>query len=110
MKPVLELHLRIRLRAGEREAFFSFLKEAIPFYERHGDSRIRLLQSSDDPLCFIEIVEYASQEAYERGEYEVENDPEMQSYLQRWRALLAEPPVVELWNVQDNVINPAGGD
>ena len=99
--PAVSLHLRIKVKEGKREALFAFLREAIPFYDRRGDSRTRLLADPHDDHRFIELIEYDTQEAYERGEWEVEHDPEMQAYLKRWRELLAEPPVVEVWREED---------
>ena len=96
-EPYCTIHLRIRVADGKREEFLTFLREAIPFYERHGDSYMRLLEDPRDPHRFIEVVEYHTEAAYQRGEEEVENDPEMQGYLERWREHLAEPPQVEYW-------------
>jgi quinol monooxygenase YgiN len=95
----IELHLRIRLRPGEREAFLAFLHEAVPFYESPGEIRVRLLESSDDPDRFIELVEYATEEAFQQDRHRVEHDPVMKALLARWRALLAEPPAVEVYRV-----------
>lgn len=93
----IELHLRIRLSPGGREAFLAFLREAIPVYESPGDIRVRLLQSNDDPDRFIEVVEYATESAYECDQHRVGHDPGMKALLARWRALLAEPPAVEVY-------------
>lgn len=93
----IELHLRIRASAGRREDLIGFLRRAIPFYESPGGIRIRLLEDRSDPDRFIEVVEYAGEEAYRRDERRVASDPEMRRWLDEWRALLAEPPVVEVY-------------
>ncbi len=93
----IELHLRIRVKPGMRDAFLDFMREATPYYESDGQTRVCLLEDRSDPHCFIECMEYQSVEAYERGEQRVANDPKMQDYLRRWRELLAQPPVVEVY-------------
>jgi quinol monooxygenase YgiN len=95
--PAVSLHLRFTVKPGLREDFLDFLREAIPYYDRRGDSRTRLLEDPADDHRFIEVVEYASQAAYERGEHDVEHDPTMQGLLARWRNLLDGPPTVEVW-------------
>jgi len=94
MNAAVEIHLRIRTE--RRADLFAFLAEAIPFYERPGGIRVRLIERDDDPNRFIEVVEYATVADYEQDQQRVEHDPEMKAYLERWRALLAEPPQVEI--------------
>ena len=93
----IDLHLRVRVAPENRAAFDAFLREAIPFYESPGGIRIRLLEDRTDPTRLIEVVEYDSREAYERDQKRVESDPRMKVYLERWRALLEGPPVVEVY-------------
>jgi len=95
----IELHLRIRVAPGRRDDFFAFLRDAIPFYERPGGIRIRLLQMRDDPDCFIEVVEYRDRGAYEQDQVRVESDPAMKATLSRWRELLAEPVQVVAYDL-----------
>ena len=100
----IELHLRIRVKDGMRDAFLDFMRKATPYYESDGQTRVCLLQDRSDPHCFIECMEYQTLEAYERGEQSVSSDPKMQDYLRRWRALLAHPPVVEVYqNITDDI-------
>lgn len=93
----IELHLRIRLAPAQREPFFAFLREAIPFYESPGDIRIELLANSADDHRFIEVVHYATEHAYELDQKRVSDDPTMNHFLARWRSFLAEPPIVETY-------------
>ena len=95
----VELHLRIRVASGDRDAFLAFLRGAVPFYESPGGIRIRLLEDRDDPERFVEVVESATERAYLDDQKRVEEDPEMKAYLSRWRELLAEPPTVEVYRV-----------
>ncbi len=95
--PRVELHLRCRVATERRAEFLAFLREAIPFYERPGGIRVRLLRDIRDDSRFIELVEYADENTYERDQRRVEQDADMKSYLARWRALLAEPPGVEVY-------------
>jgi quinol monooxygenase YgiN len=82
----VELHLRIRVKPGGAAALRAFLVEAMPFYTAPGGISIDLLQDQADPERFIEA-----------DQQRVESDPTMKGYLARWRALLAEPPVVEIY-------------
>jgi len=95
--PAVEIHLRIRVEPDRRDDLLAFLREAIPFYESPGGIRVRLVERDGDPNRFIEFVEYATEADYERDQHRVEHDPEMKRYLERWRAILAEPPVVEVY-------------
>ncbi|MBL8885151.1 MAG: antibiotic biosynthesis monooxygenase [Phycisphaerales bacterium] len=95
----IDLHLRCRVVPGQREAFLAFLREAIPFYESPGGITVRLLQDMSDDHRFIELVLYDDQAAYERDQQRVAGDPTMKAYLARWRGLLAEPPVVEVYRL-----------
>jgi hypothetical protein len=52
-----------------------------------------------DPDRFIEVVQYADQQVHDRDQARVANDAEMQAYLRRWRALLAEAPQVQTYRV-----------
>lgn len=94
---MIELHLRVQVKPDCLEAFRKFLLEAIPFYEQPGGIKVRLLEDSSDPTCFIELVEYTNEEIYHQDQLRVESDPTMQHYLERWRALLERPPEVEVY-------------
>lgn len=85
------LHLYIRVLPGREAKLIEFLRGARPFYEEPGGIRVRLLQDADDPLRFIEIVEYADRAAFERDDRRVNSDPTMQRYLAEWRQLLDGP-------------------
>jgi hypothetical protein len=96
---VIELHLRGRVAAGRRADLVEFLGEAIGFYERPGGIRVRVLWDLADPDRFVEVIEYADRQVYDRDQVRVDHDPEMKDYLRRWRALLAEPPHVHTYEV-----------
>lgn len=95
----IDLHLRIRIKPGQRGAFLAFLSEAIPFYESPGGIEVRLLEDLHDDHRFIELVLYDSEPGYLRDQARVRSDPDMRRYLDRWRALLAEEPVVEVYRL-----------
>jgi len=61
-------------------------------------NEIRLLQDLNDDR-FIELVLYDDEAVYRRDEERVAQDPEMKRCLERWRSLLAEPPVVEVYRL-----------
>lgn len=101
MEPTrVDLHLRIRVKPGGREAFFAFLREAIPVYESPGGIEVRLLEDAADDHRFIELVLYEDEAAYERDQERVSTDPRMIALLARWRGLLAEGPVVEVYRLR----------
>lgn len=93
------LHLRIRVLPGRHADLLAFLREAIPFYEAPGGIRVLLLQRQDDLDEFIEVVEYANQDAYERDQARVDSDPAMKERIEQWHALLAGPVTVEIYRV-----------
>ncbi len=93
----IELHLRCRVLPGKRAEFFAFLEEATAFYEAPGGIRVRLLEDRADDHRFIELVEYADEATFARDQERVASDATMKGYLARWRALLAEPPTVEVY-------------
>ena len=96
---MIELHLRGRVAAGRRDELLAFLAEAIPFYERPGGIRVRVLWDISDSDRFNEIVEYADQATHDRDQVRVEQDPVMGEYLQRWRALLEAAPQIDTYRV-----------
>ena len=95
----IDLHLRIRVKPGYRMEFLAFLREAIPFYESPGGIEVRLLEDLHDDHRFIELVLYENEPVYLRDQERVRNDPDMRQLLNRWRALLAEEPVVEVYRL-----------
>ncbi len=95
----IDLHLRFRVKPGMRDAYFEFLREGVPFYEAPGGIEVRLLQDMDDDHRFIELVLYEDEAAYDRDQFRVQNDPVMKEFLARWRGLLVEPPVVEVYRL-----------
>lgn len=106
---MIQIHLRIQVALDKRAAFLEFLRDAIPFYEQPGGIRIRLLEDVRDATRFIEVVDYETREAYERDQQRVEQDPTMQSYLKRWRALLDGPPTVETYSEAACVVSSSSG-
>jgi len=93
----IDLHLRFRVKPGMRGAYLAFLAEGKPFYESPGGIEVRLLEDLHDDHRFIELILYAGREVYERDQLRVKNDPTMRAFLERWRALLVDPPVVEVY-------------
>jgi quinol monooxygenase YgiN len=91
------LQLRIRVATERQAEFCSFIREAIPFYEAPGGIRVRLLSKDTEPEHFIEQVEYVDERSYQEDDERTRSDPTMAQFLARWRSLLAEPPVVEVY-------------
>ncbi len=95
------VHLRIRVAEDCQAEFGSFLREAIPFYESPGGIRVHLLSDEADPERFVELVEYIDECTYRQDDHRIQSDPTMAEFLARWRSLLAEPPIVEVYREAD---------
>jgi hypothetical protein len=91
------LHLQIRVATERQAEFLSFLRDAIPFYEAPGGIRVHLLSKDAEPERFIERIEYIDERTYRQDDERTRSDPTMARFLARWRSLLAEPPVVEVY-------------
>lgn len=97
---MIELHLRCRVAPGRREELDAFFDDAIAFYERPGGIRVRVLWHVTEHDRFLEVIQYADQACHDRDQDRVESDPQMRERLERWRSLLAEPPVVETYRLR----------
>lgn len=82
------LHLHICVREGNEEKLTEFLRRARPYYEAPGGIRVRLIEDADNPRRFIEIIEYESEEVFERDHLRLDTDSAMRSYLDEWHSLL----------------------
>ncbi|MFN3430262.1 MAG: putative quinol monooxygenase [Candidatus Sericytochromatia bacterium] len=91
------LHLHIRVRDDHRQALMAYVREAFPVFEAQGGCKGVLYQDAGDPERYDEVFYYASEESYQAGERAIQEDPEQVRLLERWRALLAEPPVVKVF-------------
>ncbi|MEK7867317.1 MAG: GNAT family N-acetyltransferase [Planctomycetota bacterium] len=80
-----------RVAPEKREGLLAFLRDAFPFYERHGGTRMALYESLLDPGLFLELVAYASKADYDADAERVERDPETRAKLAEWRTHLAGP-------------------
>lgn len=90
---VLQLGLNCREPTGHELA--GYLSKAVPFYRSLAGVNVRLLRSLDRPGRFVEIIEYATDEAFQADQVRVAHDKQMQDLLAEWRGLLVEPPLVE---------------
>ncbi len=98
----IELHLSITVEESHKNELIAFLRDARAYYERIPGVTVRLLQSRHDRRRFIEVVEYATTEAYECDQRRVDNDPVMQQYLTRWRSLLSGRVTAESYDDLSN--------
>jgi len=92
------LHLCIEVQNTRRKELLEFLREARSFYEEIPGATVRLLQNRDNPKNFIEVIEYATMEAYELDQARVNTNAKMQAYLSRWRSLLNGPVRMEIYD------------
>ena len=86
--------LAYRLPPERRAPLLAFLRDAIPFYERPGRTRVGLYESADEPGLYLELVAYADEAAYDADQARVEHDPEMIAVLARFRDVLGGPAEV----------------
>lgn len=91
------LHLHIRVRAANREAFRAYIREAFPVFEAQGGCKGAVYGDASDPERYDEVFYYLSEESYQAGERAIREDPEQVLLLARWRALLDGPPRVEVF-------------
>ncbi|CAN5483973.1 hypothetical protein BH09PLA1_BH09PLA1_02170 [soil metagenome] len=95
----IDLHKRLRVAPGRCEEYLTFLREGIPYFERPGGIEVRLLEDKSDDHKFIELILYENEQVYERDRQRITNDPEMKRFLDRWRSLLAEAPVFDVYRL-----------
>jgi [ribosomal protein S5]-alanine N-acetyltransferase len=107
MTSPVRLLLRVRVPPQHRELFHEFLRNAIPEYEEPGDIRMALLRNREDPDEYIEVVEYASREAFDEDQIRMETNGRMQELLKSWRTYLLGPPVVETFEIETSLAAPA---
>lgn len=82
--------LSFRARPGKREELLAFLERAFPFYEKHGDARMRLWVDKSDPERFAEIAICPDEASFAAMQDRVERDPETQAVLAEWRSLIED--------------------
>ena len=95
---MITLYLHGVVAPGRRDDLERFLAEARAVYEAPGGIRVRLHWDLADPHRFVEIMEYADRDAYERDQERVERDPVMGALLERWHALLVDGPRVSAYD------------
>jgi quinol monooxygenase YgiN len=95
VRPHLVLHLQFDCREPTGHDLTMYLRQAVPFYQSLRGVNVRLLRSLDRPGRFVEIIEYADEEAFLADKNRVSHDEQMQSFLAQWRELLTEPAAVE---------------
>lgn len=91
------LFLNVRVAAERQDDLLEFLREAIVCYEELPGVQVRLLQSREDPQCWIELIEYPDHATFETDQRRVEQDPRLIELLDRWHTLLDGPVDVETW-------------
>ncbi len=81
------LHLRFTMPTADNVQFVAMIKAAAPFYQMFGQATVRLLQNVDDPLKFIQVIEYEAHGDWELNRQRIASDVRMQSFLQTWRTM-----------------------
>jgi GNAT superfamily N-acetyltransferase len=88
--------LRYRVPPDRRGALFEFLAGAIRLYESPGGIAVGLYESLAERASFLELVAYASEEAFVSDQKRVEEHPEWKKALAQWREIVAGPIEVAL--------------
>lgn len=81
------LHLRFTMPTADNSQFVTMIKAAAPFYQMFGKASVRLLQNVDDPVKFIQVIEYEADEGWEVNRQRLASDPRMLTFLQTWRTM-----------------------
>jgi uncharacterized protein YbaA (DUF1428 family) len=81
------LHLRFTMPTADNSQFVAMIKAAAPFYQMFGKATVRLLQNVDDPMKFIQVIEYEANEDWELNRQRLASDARMQTFLQTWRTM-----------------------
>ena len=82
---------------SRRDELLVFLREATPVYEAPGGIRVTLVREAGDPERYIERIEYRTEADFAEDQQRVEHDPRSRALVERWREILLEPPVVEVY-------------
>jgi hypothetical protein len=90
------LHLRLRLKPGCLEEFLVYVAEAFPVFEAGCDCRGVVYRDDADPEAIDEVFYYRTERDFREGERLTDHDPRQVALLQRWRALLACPPQIQV--------------
>lgn len=91
------LHLHIRIKRENHDAFAAYIHDAFPVFEANGDCRGAVHVSSADPEVFDEVFYYRDEAAYQAGEAALTSDPVQAELLKRWSELLEGPPRIEVF-------------
>jgi hypothetical protein len=110
LRPRVVLQLGLNCREPTGRDLTAYLRKAVPFYRSLSGVNVTLLRSLDRPGRFVEIIEYATEEAFRADQARVADDKQMQSFLAQWRELLTEPPEVEHFADITAAITKGGGD
>jgi hypothetical protein len=91
------LHFRFTVALADPDQVVAQLKALAPWYELFGGMRIKVLQNVDDPTRFVQIMEYEAPEAVELSRQQIASDPNLQAYLQAWRAMVAGTVDIDIY-------------
>src|ERR1700681_2098046 len=81
------LQMRFTLPTGDSAHLIAMIKAAAPMYQMFGNAQVRLLQNVDDPMKFIQLIEYEADEGWELNRQRLAGDARMQAFVQGWRAM-----------------------
>lgn len=88
------LHLHVRVKQENHEAFWQYIRDAFPVFEAAGDCKGMVYVNVDDPESLDEVFYYSSDAAYQAGERAIRENKAQIALLARWRTLLDGPPRV----------------
>jgi hypothetical protein len=92
------LHFRFTVPLADPSQIAAHMKALAPWYQLFGGMRVQLLQNVDDPTRFVQVMDYEAPEAMELSRQQFASDPNMQAYVQAWRAIMPGTMDVEIYS------------
>jgi hypothetical protein len=91
------LHFRFALPSADPQHLLAMINSSAPLFEVFGSVSVRLLQNSDEPARFIQVIEYETPKDLESSRQRIASDPRVQAYLQIWRQTLGGAIDIEVY-------------
>ena len=91
------LHFRFTVPLADPSQVAAQVRALAPWYQLFGGVRVQLLQNVDDPTRFVQVMDYEAPETMESSRQQMASDPNVQAYVQAWRAVISGAMDVEIY-------------